>query len=381
MDRGRIGRRIREVRKALGLRLLDLSARSDLSLSQLSKIETGKAEPTIRGLVRIATALGRPLTFFLQTEAEIPRSLATLMPFVGPESDAVRTLARSVEERSGGRMRIEILAAAQIDRFAEVPDTLLSGAIDMLIEGLAFYQSHAEAIVPASLPFCFRGPAHHEAFLGSDVFREGVVETLLNKGVRFLDPHWRWRRAPQVLVSRRPLFRVRDLHHARVRIYDSAVLRHFWEAFGARPVFVPWLETADALRSGDVECVAVSAGLLPTTGFTAVAKYVTVVDLLDAMVTTVNVGINEERYQLLQPEAQALLTDAVSAAGQAVTTALGGGAEAALTHCVDRDGAVVARVDLRPFRAQAGVVIRELEQEGRWAAGLVEAIQAVGGGA
>lgn len=369
-----MGQKIRADRIARDLALTGLSTKTGISISHLSKIETGKITPTIPALAKIAGALGRPLMFFFQTEAEIPRSLATVVPLMGPEGEAVSAFSRLVEDRSKGRMKLQILSSSGLDLLADVADTLLTGAIDMFVEGLAFYQGQADVIVPASLPFCFRDPAHYEGFLRTELFRSKLVGALHNKGVRFLDEQWRWRRSPQVLASRRPIFSVDDLRGVRMRIYNSGVMADFWELFGARPVFVPWVEIHHALARGEVDCVLVSAGLLPTSHLAEVVKYVIFVDVCDAMGSTVNIAINEERYQLLPPEIQTVLTETAGEIAQSVTETLARGATDGLAACIADHDLVVSRINLAPFRKRAWEIMGHLERKGAWPSGLFEAI-------
>jgi TRAP-type C4-dicarboxylate transport system substrate-binding protein len=369
-----MGQKVRADRLARGLSLTRLSARTGISISHLSKIETAKITPTIPALATIAGALGRPLTFFFQTEAEIPRSLATVVSLMGPEGEAVTEFSRLVEGRSEGRMKLQILSSSGLDLLADVADTLLSGAVDMFVEGLAFYQGQADVILPASLPFCFRDPVHYEAFMGSELFRSKLVGALHNKGVRFLDEQWRWRRFPQVWMSRRPIFSVDDLRGLKMRIYHSGVIADFWEAFGARPVFVPWVEIRSALARDDIDCVLFSAGLLPTSHFAEVVKYVTFVDVCDAMGSTVNIAINEERYQLLPPEIQGVLSDTAGEIAHTVTETLARSATDGLAACIADHDLVVSRINLAPFRERAWEIMRHLEGRGAWPAGLFEAI-------
>lgn len=57
-----IGRRIRHLRKARDLSLKDVAERSGLSVSFLSQIERGTSSPSVRVLVRIASALNVALS-------------------------------------------------------------------------------------------------------------------------------------------------------------------------------------------------------------------------------------------------------------------------------------------------------------------------------
>lgn len=63
-----LGTRIRAVRKERGLTLKELERISGFSATHISEIERGKTSPTIGALVRIAQALGRDPSYFLEEE-------------------------------------------------------------------------------------------------------------------------------------------------------------------------------------------------------------------------------------------------------------------------------------------------------------------------
>lgn len=52
---------IRETREEIGMSFSDLAKKSGIDESRLSKMETGKANPTVAMLERIAKALGKKL--------------------------------------------------------------------------------------------------------------------------------------------------------------------------------------------------------------------------------------------------------------------------------------------------------------------------------
>lgn len=53
-----LGERIKQLRTAEQMTLSDLSLRSELSISYLSDIERDRTEPTLKTLVKIASAFG-----------------------------------------------------------------------------------------------------------------------------------------------------------------------------------------------------------------------------------------------------------------------------------------------------------------------------------
>ncbi len=68
MEITELGARIKRIRKGKGMTLKDIEARSHVSATHISEIERGKTSPTIGALSRIAAALGKDTSFFLETE-------------------------------------------------------------------------------------------------------------------------------------------------------------------------------------------------------------------------------------------------------------------------------------------------------------------------
>ncbi len=68
-----VGNRLRKLRKKLGLSMRELAARADVAASFVSRIEAGKASPTIMTLQKLLEALGvEVVEFFEQEDATDP---------------------------------------------------------------------------------------------------------------------------------------------------------------------------------------------------------------------------------------------------------------------------------------------------------------------
>lgn len=78
-----IGAGLRRLRRARGLSLVDLAARTNLSIGFLSQIERGLSSPTLRVLVGVADAFGV--------------GLADLFPNGAPPSDQPATIVRGAD--------------------------------------------------------------------------------------------------------------------------------------------------------------------------------------------------------------------------------------------------------------------------------------------
>jgi transcriptional regulator with XRE-family HTH domain len=65
-----IGPKARDLRQRLGLSLQQLAARSGVSAAAIHKVERGDMVPTITTLLKLAAALGRPISFFVDDAAQ-----------------------------------------------------------------------------------------------------------------------------------------------------------------------------------------------------------------------------------------------------------------------------------------------------------------------
>lgn len=65
---GSIGLKVFSLRKRMGLSLQQLAERSDVSAAAIHKIEQGGMVPTITTLLKVATALGRPVSYFVEED-------------------------------------------------------------------------------------------------------------------------------------------------------------------------------------------------------------------------------------------------------------------------------------------------------------------------
>jgi len=60
-----IGPKVRDLRQQAGLSLQQLARRADVSAAAIHKVERGDMVPTVTTLLKLATALGRPVTHFV----------------------------------------------------------------------------------------------------------------------------------------------------------------------------------------------------------------------------------------------------------------------------------------------------------------------------
>jgi TRAP-type C4-dicarboxylate transport system substrate-binding protein len=194
---------------------------------------------------------------------------------------------------------------------------------------------------------------------------------LRRSGIRLINSRWNWFRGLEwVLAADRPIVDPVDLRGLKVRTPESDLMQRFWQLLGAKPVPVPWVEVATALRAGEVEVLPTHKTHLYPLGFCRHARYVT---RLGDLPPVLAVGMNDSRFQVLPPAIQAGLQEACDAAGGFFSNHVREAEIENQQHNIRRYRAVYLTVDLAHWReavarARARLVAEGLVDAATWAA-------------
>ena len=372
-----IGQRIRELRLTRNWTISQLAEWMEVSVGQLSKIETGKVAISIKNLIRLSQLLDRPLSYFFKREDEIPKVLGTMSTVAGPESQGIRWFADEVRRRTDKRIAIITLKASQLGNGLDQVEQLVDGFIDIFIEELYHYQRYTPGFDIFSLPYLFPSSSGLQAFLAGDFFRERFLEPLSAHNIRLLNSRWNWiRGVERVIISDRPIVSPEELKGLRVRIFDCDLLGRFFEKMGAIPVVVPWTKVMDALEDGLVDAVATHKAHLFPLGFCRKAGYVT---RLGDVPPVLALGINQAKFQALPPDLQAALRRAADAGGDNFSEVVMAAEKENEAKNIRTHGAVYLTVDLEPWTGAAEGAIGELAAEGRIDRAILGEISGQGG--
>jgi TRAP-type transport system periplasmic protein len=369
----RIGGKIRELRIAAGLTAVELALRAELSQSQISKIETGKAALSIAALTSLCQILGRPLSYLFQKDDEIPRVLGTMTTVAGPESRGLTWFANEVRRRTEGRLSLVPLQATLLGPQTRQSAMLKEGFLDLFIEDLPAFRDLAPALDLLSLPYIFNGTEHQNAFLNSAGFDQIVRQTLLRKGVHPINSHWNWRRGLEwVILSTRPIIHPDQVKGLKVRIYESPLLARFWEEMGAKPVVIPWPRLRRAWLRGEVDLLPTHKAHLFPLGFCKRGRFVT---LLGDVSPLLMVAVNKARYNCLPPGIQTELAEACDAAGDFFSREVDRAEAENEPANMRRYGAAYLKVDIKPWHSATRLIIEKLITESPEAEKMWKAIQ------
>lgn len=155
-----------------------------------------------------------------------------------------------VEQRSGGRIRVEVYSDSQLYGDDDEMEALRLGAVEMLAPSLSKFGNYGlPEFEVFDLPFLFDDLTQVRRVTQGPVGQQ-LLERLGRQqmlGLGFLDNGFKQ------MSARKPLRTLADFKVQRLRVQASRVLVAQMRALGAQPVVLPFGETQRALASGVVD--------------------------------------------------------------------------------------------------------------------------------
>ena len=154
------------------------------------------------------------------------------------------------EERTKGKVKIELYPNSQLYKDKEELEALQLGSVQMLAPSLAkFGPLGAKEFEVFDLPFIFKDQAAFRAVTEGPV-GAGLFQKLESKGIKGLAY---WDNGFHIMSANKPLHNVADFKGLKMRIQSSKVLDAQMRALGAIPQVMAFSELYQALQSGVVD--------------------------------------------------------------------------------------------------------------------------------
>lgn len=166
-----------------------------------------------------------------------------------PKGQAAEQFKKLVEERSGGKIVVEIYPNSSLFDDKDVMEPLMTNAIQMAAPAFSKFTKFAPQLQLFDLPFLFNDAAHlHKVTMGpvgqkvlGYVGKKGLV------GLAF------WDNGFKELSANKPLLKPEDSSGLKFRIMSSKVLEAQMKAVGANPQVLPFSEVYSALQQRVVD--------------------------------------------------------------------------------------------------------------------------------
>lgn len=178
-----------------------------------------------------------------------------------------------VEEKSGGKLKIDIYSDAQLGSEREIAEGVKSGSIDMgLVAADGALPNWVPELQVFAIPYLIRDREHAYAVLDGEIGQE-LADKMAQKGFKLIS--WWEVGVRHFTNNKRDVRRPEDLSGLKIRVQESKIWIEFIKALNALPTPIPFGELYTALQQGVVDGQENPIPTIVSMKFYEVQKHVT----------------------------------------------------------------------------------------------------------
>lgn len=178
--------------------------------------------------------------------------------------------ARLVEERSNGRIRIEVYHGGQLGDEKSAIEQVQFGGIDFTRVSISPLSNFNPALNALQMPYLYRNSDHMWKVLNGEI-GEYFLNSLTESG--FVGLSWQDSGARNFYNSVKPIYTVDDLKGMKIRVQESTLMMGMVSALGAVPTPMPYGDVYSALQTKVIEGAENNWPSYDTSSHFEVAKY------------------------------------------------------------------------------------------------------------
>jgi C4-dicarboxylate-binding protein DctP len=197
-----------------------------------------------------AAGISALLPFASQAQQQVLIKFSHVVAPDTPKGKGAERFKQLAEERTKGRVKVEIYPNSQLYKDKEEIEALQLGSVQMLAPSLAkFGPIGVKEFEVFDLPFIFKDTASFRAVTDGPV-GELLFKKLESKGIKGLAY---WDNGFAIMSANKPLHHVSDFKGLKMRIQSSKVLDANMRSLGAIPQVMAFSELYQGLQSGVVD--------------------------------------------------------------------------------------------------------------------------------
>ncbi|MCY0096325.1 TRAP transporter substrate-binding protein [Hoeflea ulvae] len=215
-----------------------------------------------------------------------------------PTVEAVKAMSKSLEERTDGRLCIEIFHSAQLGEEKDTIEQTQFGAIDLNRVSLGPFNNIIEETQIPSLPYIFRSVEHMHTVMDGPIGQE-ILDAFAEHdliGLGFYDGGSR-----SFYNKEKPIKSMEDLKGMKFRVMQSDMFVDMVSALGANATPLPYGEVYSSIQTGVIDGAENNWPSYDTSGHFEVAKYYT---LDQHLIVPEVLVMSKKSWDKLSPEDQ-----------------------------------------------------------------------------
>jgi len=215
--------------------------------------------------------------------------------------------AERVEEKTDGKVKIEIYPNSQLGSEVDNINSIRYGATDLTITGESMEVWSPNAVMLA-VPYAFDNQQHMREVIEGPIGKQ--IEQEIDEDIG-LTPLFYMEREPRNLTSNTPISSPEDLNGFGMRIPNVPLFLESWSQAGAQPQVMSLSEVFTGLQQGVIDGQENPKDLIMSNGFYEVQNYINETEHVRSWIYVV---VGSEQLEALPKDQQEAVKEAASEA-------------------------------------------------------------------
>ncbi|MBQ3670711.1 MAG: TRAP transporter substrate-binding protein [Treponema sp.] len=187
-----------------------------------------------------------------------------------PTTEAAYKFAEMVEEKTGGRIHIDVYYGGQLGDEKALIEQLQFGGIDFARASISPLSEFEKSLNVLSLPYLYKDAAQMWRVLEGDI-GENFLKSVEKANIIGLS--WFDAGARNFYNSKKPVTKLDDLKGLKIRVQESKLMMGMVKALGANPTPMAYGEVYSGLQTGVIDGAENNWPSYESTSHYEVAKY------------------------------------------------------------------------------------------------------------
>lgn len=218
---------------------------------------------------------------------------------------AVVKFKEIVEEKSEGKLKVEIFPDSQLGTARELTEQVQSGTIEMVTTDMTTMSSFVDSTSLFAFPYLLPTESEELFTLLNDNLFDVVSEQFSDNGFQFLG--FQSLGYMGITSNEGAIQSPKDMEGLKMRVLPSEILTAQYEGWGAEPIPVDLVELYTALQTGIVSAQENPLELIYSMKFHEVQKYLSLTNHANRILA---LTANKTWFDGLVPELQEIVTQA-----------------------------------------------------------------------
>ena len=279
-------------------------------------------------------------------------------------------LSELAEERSEGRLKIEIFPGGQLGNERDLPEGVKMGTVDMALIGASTLGMWQPDFYILGVAFIWKDFDHLVRVVRGEIGQEMIGKLVDETGIKVIDMGW-VEGERQFNTRTRPIRTPEDIVGVKMRVPEVPIYLSNMKAMGANTVAMNWGEVFTAVQTGVIDGQENPLDVIYENRFHEIAKYVS---LSSHVIQNQAILINNNKFNQMPKDLQDILVEATIDAGDWLTKQKVESFDYYYNKLIEEGAEVIEDVDRDAFREKCKTPLIE-EWGDSWTEGLYEKIE------